>query len=155
MIYKLTWLQVVKEIDLVEIIVKQAIARAKDSRISRDDFLNAAAQFTRYGVFTPLEADIIFHFAANQESSRLRLGDFNQLFDAKWEARSQAEDLKPSLFHDLGKAIYNFGLGGIAGGLGATAVYPIDLVCPSCCPLDRRLMVCDRSGKDSHAKSKK
>jgi len=120
--------QVIKEIDLVEIIVRQAITKSRDSRLSRDDFLTAAAQFTRYGVFTPLEADIIFHFAGNQESSRLRLSDFNQLFDAKWEAYSQAELGKHSILHDLGKAIYNFGLGGIAGGIGATAVYPIDLV---------------------------
>jgi len=60
------FINVIKEIDLVEIIVKQAINKSRDSRISRDDFLNAAAQFTRYGVFTPLEADIIFHFTANQ-----------------------------------------------------------------------------------------
>jgi solute carrier family 25 aspartate/glutamate transporter 12/13 len=125
------FVNVIKEIDLVEIIVKHAINRSKDSRITKEDFLDAAAQHTRYGVFTPLEADIIFHFANNplERSSRLRLRDFDQLFDPKWDVvESEDEYRKPSLFHEIGKSAYNFGLGGIAGGLGATAVYPIDLV---------------------------
>ena len=118
-----------KEIDLIEIIVRQAVNKSSDSRISRDDFLDAASRFTRYSAFTPLEADIIFHFAASKESSRLRLRDFNQLFDAKWSASEHMDiDHQPSFLHDLGKAAYSFGLGGIAGGIGATAVYPIDLV---------------------------
>ncbi|SNX83708.1 related to calcium-binding mitochondrial carrier protein [Melanopsichium pennsylvanicum] len=33
-----------------------------------------------------------------------------------------------SAFAELGKSAYNFGLGGIAGSVGATIVYPIDLV---------------------------
>jgi solute carrier family 25 aspartate/glutamate transporter 12/13 len=125
------FVNVVKEIDLIEIIVKHAINRSKDSRISKEDFMDAAGQHTRYGVFTPLEAEIIFHFANNptEPSSRLRLRDFNQLFDPKWDIVASEESLaKPSVLHEIGKSIYSFGLGGIAGGLGASAVYPIDLV---------------------------
>ena len=33
-----------------------------------------------------------------------------------------------SAFAEIGKSAYNFGLGGIAGSIGATLVYPIDLV---------------------------
>lgn len=33
-----------------------------------------------------------------------------------------------SAFAEIGKSAYNFGLGGIAGSVGATLVYPIDLV---------------------------
>lgn len=44
---------------------------------------------------------------------------------------SATEELKkaPKAFlKDAAHSLYNFGLGGIAGSLGATAVYPIDLV---------------------------
>ncbi|PWZ01752.1 mitochondrial carrier [Testicularia cyperi] len=45
------------------------------------------------------------------------------------ELRAEAKE-KPvkSAFTEFGKSVYNFGLGGIAGSVGATIVYPIDLV---------------------------
>jgi solute carrier family 25 aspartate/glutamate transporter 12/13 len=79
-----------------------------------------------------MEARIIFHFAGRGEpAARLALLDFAQLLDPRWQPPE--EQFKPPLsatkniFMTLAESIYNFSLGGIAGGVGATIVYPIDL----------------------------
>jgi solute carrier family 25 (mitochondrial aspartate/glutamate transporter), member 12/13 len=80
----------------------------------------------------------------------LGLSDFKKMIDPKWEKPKVAEEIsrKSSVLTDILRSAYNFGLGGIAGGIGATfgrrgpssitattndqrvvrAVYPIDLV---------------------------
>lgn len=82
-----------------------------------------------------MEADVIFQLSSpqNNPKDRLRLFNFDQLFDPKWEAADFEEPQKPSLLHDIGKSAYHFVLGGIAGGIGAAAVYPIDMVCEAQC----------------------
>jgi len=120
--------------DTVERVVKEAIRHSKDGRIDRADFQDSAAKITRYSNFTPLEASIVFHFAGmGMGDSRLAWKDFGQLFAPTWE---RPEDTQvgtevaagQSAGQDILRSAYNFFLGGIAGGIGATAVYPIDLV---------------------------
>ncbi|GBC03256.1 hypothetical protein RclHR1_05030013 [Rhizophagus clarus] len=127
---------VVRQMDMVERIVLKAISESNDRRITKNDFLNTAAKETRFSLFTPLEADIIFHFAGlGNPSGRLSRRDFAQLLDPKWQ---KPTDQKPIvqittqknqgiLWEALHQAYY-FLLGSIAGAVGATAVYPIDLV---------------------------
>lgn len=81
-----------------------------------------------------MEASIIFHFAGRGDSTqRLALIDFAQLLDPRWRAPHEAEDVvKPaakttSFLNGLAHSAYNFVQGGVAGALGATIVYPIDL----------------------------
>lgn len=82
-----------------------------------------------------MEASIIFHFASRGAGgqSRLTLLDFAQLLDPRWKAPSDAERERAiaqsnrSYLDGFLHSAYNFGLGGIAGSIGATAVYPIDL----------------------------
>ncbi|KAF8078970.1 mitochondrial carrier domain-containing protein [Lyophyllum atratum] len=91
---------VIRQMDMVERIIREATGKSKDGRIDQSDFLNHSAMSSRYSLFTPMEASIIFHFAgrgvANQ---RLALIDFAQLLDPR-----------------------------VAGAFGATIVYPIDMV---------------------------
>ena len=125
---------IIISMDSVERIVKHATNRSKDGRIDRADFLNAAAQTTRYSNFTPLEARIIFHFAGmGQGGTRLAYKDFGALINPIWERAEEVQigseiPRRQTILQDLMQSAYNFGLGGIAGGLGATAVYPIDVV---------------------------
>ncbi|CAD6587414.1 MAG: mitochondrial aspartate-glutamate transporter agc1 [Cyphobasidiales sp. Tagirdzhanova-0007] len=125
---------VIVGMDSVERIVKDAISKSSDGRIDRADFLNSAAQSTRYSNFTPLEASIIFHFAGmGLGDTRLAYKDFGQLIAPTWE---RPDDLTvgtevaqgKTLSQDILRSAYNFLLGGVAGGIGASAVYPIDLV---------------------------
>lgn len=131
---------VLKEMDMVERILREATAKSKDGRIDQNDFLNHAASHSRYSLFTPMEASIIFHFAGRGvPGQRLALVDFAQLLDPRWKAPyshyTEYEDQQPiapvtapSLLHRLGASTYSFVQGGIAGAFGATIVYPIDMV---------------------------
>jgi solute carrier family 25 (mitochondrial aspartate/glutamate transporter), member 12/13 len=83
--------------------------------LAQEDFLNYSARATRYGLFSPMEASIIFHFAGRGDAGkRLSLLDFAQLLDPLWQPPS--EPVKPatvakSFFENLAEASYNFGLG--------------------------------------------
>lgn len=125
---------VIREMDMVERIIREATAKSKDGRIDQSDFLNHASSSSRYSLFTPMEASIIFHFASRGagKDARLALIDFAQLLDAQWKAPRDVE-AKPvpkstSLLMGLAQSAYGFCLGGIAGAFGATIVYPIDMV---------------------------
>lgn len=98
------------------------------------DLLIPKYRSTRYINFTPLEAGIIFHFAGmGMGDTRLAWKDFEQLIAPTWERPSDMHvgtEVVPGkgALEDFLHSCYNFVLGGIAGGIGATAVYPIDLV---------------------------
>lgn len=125
---------VIREMDMVERIIREATAKSKDGRIDQSDFMNHCVSSTRYSLFTPMEASIVFHFAGRGSSSqRLALIDFAQLLDPRWQApaeavEGQAAAKSVSILHQVAHSAYNFVLGGVAGAFGATIVYPIDLV---------------------------
>ncbi|KAI1106052.1 mitochondrial carrier [Jackrogersella minutella] len=131
----------IMEVDMVELIVRKACQKSADGKITRTEFLNEAAKVTRFSLFTPMEADILFHFASLDEpSGRLSLADFAKVLDPTWRYRDASEDSKQG--HGLVKArtatqgfllqaaesAYSFMLGSMAGAFGAFMVYPIDLV---------------------------
>lgn len=133
-----------REMDLVELVVKNATTKSDDGKITRTDFLNEAARITRFSLFTPMEADILFHFAGLDEpTGRLSLMDFAKVLDASWhntyeydeqpnggtaEAGVQKIVKAKNIMHDVGESVYHFALGSMAGAFGAFMVYPIDLV---------------------------
>lgn len=139
---------VIRNIDMVELVIRRAIAANQENAITKQDFLSQAAKTSRYSLFTPMEADIIFHFAAvdSNGSGRLSLDDFEKILDPRWRPITQQEQQRLSelgsqqkvatggekekhgfLWEVVGN-MYSFTLGSIAGAVGATAVYPIDLV---------------------------
>ncbi|EMD32637.1 hypothetical protein CERSUDRAFT_87946 [Gelatoporia subvermispora B] len=124
---------VIRDMDMVERIIREATAKSKDGRIDQSDFLNHCASSTRYSLFTPMEAAIIFHFAGRGNAGqRLALPDFAQLLDPRWKAPSDQLEAKPlgattSVLRQVAESAYNFVQGGFAGAFGATIVYPIDL----------------------------
>lgn len=135
---------VIREMDLVELIVRNAVQKSGDGKITRTDFLNEASRVTRFSLFTPMEADILFHFASlDQPSGRLGLGEFARVLDASWMSShtpyeslgssaqhkaSAALATSKSVLHDIAISAHHFLLGSIAGAFGAFIVYPIDLV---------------------------
>ncbi|KAK0670796.1 mitochondrial carrier domain-containing protein [Cercophora samala] len=130
----------IHEMDLVELIIRRACAKSTDGKITRTEFLNQAAKITRFSLFTPMEADILFHFASLDEpSGRLGLKDFKKVLDPSWRSRQGDEDAARAItettkstgqkFLSQGlESAYGFALGSIAGAFGAFMVYPIDLV---------------------------
>ena len=126
----------IKEMDLVELIVRRACAKTSDGKITRTEFLNQAAKITRFSLFTPMEADILFHFAGLDEpSGKLSLTDFAKVLDPSWRSRdvedgtlTKTKDSTRKILSNVLESGYNFALGSIAGAFGAFMVYPIDLV---------------------------
>jgi len=133
---------VIRDMDLVELIIRNAVRKASDSKITRQDFLDEAARITRFALFTPMEADILFHFASlDQPAGRLGLGDFARVLDASWHAgpsisgttgigdvAQKAVAKSENFVHNILVSAHHFALGSIAGAFGAFMVYPIDLV---------------------------
>ncbi|KAG9061342.1 mitochondrial aspartate-glutamate transporter agc1 [Linnemannia hyalina] len=125
---------VIRDMDMVERVVRKAIESSKDGTITKADFLLTAAKETRFSLFTPMEADVIFHFAGmDNASGKLTLRDFFRLLDSKWEhalaiTHPAAPEVKHRHIHEILKGSYAFLLGSISGAVGATVVYPIDLV---------------------------
>ena len=134
---------VIRDMDLVELIVRNAAKRSKDGKVTKLDFINEASRVTRFATFTPLEADILFHFASiDNPSGRLELKDFSKVLDPSWQSHHQiidsnesgqvkagtSLDANSSLVHNLFEPIHHFALGSLAGAFGAFMVYPIDLV---------------------------
>ncbi|ORX36058.1 putative mitochondrial inner membrane protein [Kockovaella imperatae] len=135
--HKISYSEVIgfhNKMDAVERLITRAVRKSKDGRIDVSDFLNEAQGSMRYGMFTPMEANIIWHFASRGgvgSNQRLTLADFQALLDAKWqppEVSITPEVKEGGLLEEIGRSTYNFVQGGIAGGIGAYAVYPIDLV---------------------------
>lgn len=101
-------------------VLREATAKSKDGRIDEADFMNHAALSSRYSLFTPMEASIIFHFAGRGVGGqRLALIDFAQLLDPRWKAPSEASEVHKvaetwsgGFIHQVGESAYNFVLGG-------------------------------------------
>lgn len=131
---------VIREMDLVDLIIQNAAAKSDDGKITRTDFLNEAARITRFSLFTPMEADILFHFAGlDAPSGRLALADFSKVLDASWQSAyslgmgvthtaSKNVSRAKRYLHNVLESAHHFALGSIAGAFGAFMVYPIDLV---------------------------
>lgn len=131
---------VIREMDLVDLVIRNATQKSDDGKITRTDFLNEAARITRFSLFTPMEADILFHFAGlDAPSGRLALTDFSKVLDSSWqsayalgigasEAASKAVSRTKRYLHNVLESAHHFALGSIAGAFGAFVVYPIDLV---------------------------
>lgn len=127
-----------KEMDLVELIVRKACQKSSDGKITKAEFLNEAAKITRFSLFTPMEADILFHFASLDEpSGRLGLSDFAKVLDPTWRNRGYSDESSElaavkstggNILHKVAESGYHFLLGSVAGAFGAFMVYPIDLV---------------------------
>lgn len=136
------FLNVMREMDLVDLIIRNATSKSEDRKITRTDFLNEAARIARFSLFTPMEADILFHFAGlGDTSGRLGLSDFVKVLDPSWRQSflPSEDDTALDVTHKVGsfgrnimrqvlESAYHFGLGSIAGAFGAFVVYPIDLV---------------------------
>ncbi|KAJ4366610.1 mitochondrial aspartate-glutamate transporter agc1 [Ascochyta clinopodiicola] len=131
----------IQQMDMVELIVRNATQKSSDGKITRTDFLNEAARISRFNLYTPMEADILFHFAGlDDPSGRLSLKDFARVLDPSWHTASslgataiadvgqKVFATTRSIWHDVLESAHHFALGSLAGAFGAFMVYPIDLV---------------------------
>jgi solute carrier family 25 aspartate/glutamate transporter 12/13 len=107
--------------DIIERVLHEATARSKDGRIDQTEFLNHAASSSRYSLFTPMEASIIFHLAGRGAAGqRLALIDFAQLLDPRWRAPGDIDgtpaetttSTASSMLSKIAESAYHFVQGG-------------------------------------------
>lgn len=129
---------------MVDIIVNSACDKSPDNKITRNDFVDEAARKTLFSLFTPMEIDVLFHFASlDNTTGRLSREDFRRVLDPSWQdpeilynqSRSEKIEAAKNALHEpteflsqVFESAYHFLLGSVAGAFGATIVYPIDLV---------------------------
>ncbi|NXL57448.1 CMC1 protein, partial [Chordeiles acutipennis] len=122
--------------DLVRKIYSNIAGTRKDVEVTKEEFTHSAI---RFGQVTPLEIDILYQLAdLYNVTGRLTLADIERIAPLAEGALpyNLAELQRQQYFGELGRPIwlqvaesaYRFTLGSIAGAVGATAVYPIDLV---------------------------
>ncbi|KAK1165677.1 calcium-binding mitochondrial carrier protein Aralar1-like isoform X1 [Acipenser oxyrinchus oxyrinchus] len=122
--------------ELIRKIYSTLAGSRKDVLVTKEEFVHAANKF---GQITPLEIDILFQLCdLYVHTGRLALADIERIAPLEEGALpyNLAEMQRQQSYGEAGRPIwlqaaesaYRFSLGAIAGAVGATAVYPIDLV---------------------------
>ncbi|XP_078451450.1 electrogenic aspartate/glutamate antiporter SLC25A12, mitochondrial-like [Lampetra fluviatilis] len=107
----------------------------KDVQVTREEFVLAAQ---RFGQVTPMEVDILFQLADLYEPrGRVIMTDIERIapleegslpYNLAEAQKQHAPDKSRPILLQVAESAYRFSLGSVAGAVGATAVYPIDLV---------------------------
>ncbi|EPY85578.1 solute carrier family 25, member 13 (citrin) [Camelus ferus] len=109
--------------ELIRKIYSTLAGNRKDVEVTKEEFVLAAQKF---GQVTPMEVDILFQLADLYEPrGRMTLADIERI--APLEEGTLPFNLAEAQ-RQIAESAYRFGLGSVAGAVGATAVYPIDLV---------------------------
>ncbi|XP_073489997.1 electrogenic aspartate/glutamate antiporter SLC25A12, mitochondrial [Aquarana catesbeiana] len=122
--------------ELIRKIYSTLAGTKRDLEVTKEEFTNSANKF---GQISPLEIDILFQLSdLFNATGRLTLTDIERIAPLEEGALpyNLAEIQRLQSYSDRGRPIwlqaaesaYRFMLGSIAGAVGATAVYPIDLV---------------------------
>ncbi|XP_026867877.1 calcium-binding mitochondrial carrier protein Aralar2 isoform X3 [Electrophorus electricus] len=122
--------------ELVRKIYTTMASHHRDVEVTKEEFIIAAQ---RFGQVTPMEVDILFQLAdLSEPRGRVGLVDIDKIAPleegalpynlAAVQRQQSGGDLSRSVLLQIAESAYRFTLGSLAGAVGATAVYPIDLV---------------------------
>ncbi|XP_075067876.1 electrogenic aspartate/glutamate antiporter SLC25A13, mitochondrial [Mixophyes fleayi] len=123
--------------ELIRKIYSTLAGNRKDIEVTKEEFVLAAQ---RFGQVTPMEVDILFQLADLYEPrGRMTMADIERIAPLEEgalpynlaEAQRQHQgsgEVSRTILVQVAESAYRFALGSIAGAVGATAVYPIDLV---------------------------
>ncbi|XP_042328688.1 calcium-binding mitochondrial carrier protein Aralar2 isoform X2 [Sceloporus undulatus] len=122
--------------ELIRKIYSTLAGHRKNVEVTKEEFVLAAQKF---GQVTPMEVDILFQLADLYEPrGRMTMADIERIapleegtlpYNLAEAQRQQAPgDVSRPILVQIAESAYRFALGSVAGAVGATAVYPIDLV---------------------------
>ncbi|KAM9738250.1 electrogenic aspartate/glutamate antiporter SLC25A13, mitochondrial isoform 2-T2 [Menidia menidia] len=121
--------------ELIRKIYSTLAGHRRDVEVTKEEFIVAAQ---RFGQVTPMEVDILFQLAdLSVPRGRVGLVDIEKIAPLEEGAlpynlaevqRQLGSDSSRPILIQVAESIYRFSLGSVAGAVGATAVYPIDLV---------------------------
>jgi len=120
-------------------VISGAIKSTGRGQVTKDEFLREAQR--QCLAISPMEAHLAFFFFDTNKDEHLDLPELSTAVELAENAAAQHVHLvasplqgyttpkeHESMIKKMADAGFHFGLGAIAGGIGATAVYPIDLV---------------------------
>ena len=114
-------------------VLNEAIKLTGKTEISKEEFMRAIPKATTIEI-TPMECDLIFLFFDLKNDGKLDVSEFSSFASSvkkelqKEKIKEPVRPQKKSGVSYILETAQNFGIGAVAGGIGATAVYPIDLV---------------------------
>ncbi|XP_045914932.1 calcium-binding mitochondrial carrier protein Aralar2 isoform X2 [Micropterus dolomieu] len=122
--------------ELIRKIYSTLAGHRRDVEVTKEEFIVAAQ---RFGQVTPMEVDILFKLADLSEArGRVGLVDIENIASleegalpynlAEIQRQQSGIDGSRPVLVQVAESAYRFTLGSVAGAVGATAVYPIDLV---------------------------
>ncbi|KAG8124928.1 putative Calcium-binding mitochondrial carrier protein [Naja naja] len=122
--------------ELVRKIYSLLAGTRKDVEVTKEEFSQSAIKF---GQVTPLEIDILYQLSdLYNATGRLTLTDIERIAPlaegalpynlAELQRQQSYGDRGRPIWLQVAESAYRFTLGSVAGAVGATAVYPIDLV---------------------------
>ncbi|KAJ8334204.1 hypothetical protein SKAU_G00398430 [Synaphobranchus kaupii] len=122
--------------ELIRKIYTTLAGSRKDVEVTKEEFIIAAQ---RFGQVTPMEVAILFQLAdLSEPRGRVGLVDIEKIAPleegalpynlAEVQRQQSAGEASRPILVQVAESAYRFALGSVAGAVGATAVYPIDLV---------------------------
>uniref|UniRef100_A0AAQ5XA40 EF-hand domain-containing protein n=1 Tax=Amphiprion ocellaris TaxID=80972 RepID=A0AAQ5XA40_AMPOC len=121
--------------ELIRKIYSTLASHHRNVEVTKEEFIVAAQ---RFGQVTPMEVDILFQLAdLSEPRGRVGLVDIEKIAPLEEGAlpynlaeiqRQLGSDGSRPVLIQVAESVYRFALGSVAGAVGATAVYPIDLV---------------------------
>ncbi|XP_068152109.1 calcium-binding mitochondrial carrier protein Aralar1 isoform X1 [Drosophila tropicalis] len=133
--YFIAFTSLLNNMELIKQIYLQATQGNRTEMVTKDQLLYAAQTMSQ---ITPLEIDILFQLTgAVQQTGRIDYSDLSNIAPEHYtkhithrlaEIKAVASPADRSAFIQVLESTYRFTLGSFAGAVGATVVYPIDLV---------------------------
>ncbi|XP_055923163.1 calcium-binding mitochondrial carrier protein Aralar1 isoform X2 [Eupeodes corollae] len=133
--YFMAFTSLLNNMELIKRIYLYATQGSRVEPVTKDELLLAAQTMSH---ITPLEIDILFQLTgALHQTGRIVYGDLSNIAPEHYTKHitTRLADIKAvdspadrSAFIQILESSYRFTLGSVAGAVGATVVYPIDLV---------------------------
>ncbi|XP_064594898.1 electrogenic aspartate/glutamate antiporter SLC25A13, mitochondrial-like isoform X2 [Liolophura sinensis] len=137
--YFMAFISLLTNVELIKKIYLVASENNPKKEITKEELLYEAQGFAQ---ITPMEVDILFHLVGlRHQTGRVMYDDLLAIspmegkqtpYSVKMQVAEEnirlEQPVERGILIQVAESIYRFGLGAIAGAVGATAVYPIDLV---------------------------
>ncbi|KAE8748965.1 hypothetical protein FOCC_FOCC004371 [Frankliniella occidentalis] len=133
--YFMAFNSLLNNMELIKRIYLNATGGNRNQEVTKEEFLHSAQMMSQ---ITPLEVDILFVLChLLHQTSRIVYSDlqaiapeqyFKQITNRLAEIKAVSSPEERGALIQVLESAYRFTLGALAGAVGATAVYPIDLV---------------------------
>lgn len=133
--YFVAFISLLNNMELIKKIYLQATLNKFDVEVTKEEMLQVSQSISQ---ITPLELDILFVIVdLLKQTGRVTYVDLQSIAPEQYmkQIHQRLAAAKPpkkpedrSILSQIGESAYRFALGSVAGAVGATAVYPIDLV---------------------------